>query len=406
MKVMPNQDRPLDGLVVLDFSQFLSGPYASLRLADLGARVIKVERPGVGDLSRYLYLSDTDIDGDNSLFHAINRNKESLTADLRNEEDRALLRRLIARADVMIQNFRPGVIERQGFGYDTVREINPRIVYGSISGFGEDGPWRDLPGQDLLAQARSGLLWLTGSRDDPPMPMGLAVADMFAGAALAQGILAALVGRGIHGRGAHVQTSLFEAMIDFQFEVLTTHLNDGRRQPERSAVNGAHAYLGAPYGIYSTADGHLALAMTPSLERLAELMEIKGLERYYGDDAAMMRERDTIKAVIAETAAQRSTAEWLAVLQPADIWCSEVLDWPDVLASDAWRNLDLEQVIRRNGTTELHALRGPIRLDGQVLKSARAAPVLGADRAAIINDLLSDLVPAESGTDNKPRQGA
>jgi len=406
MKVMPNQDRPLDGLVVLDFSQFLSGPYASLRLADLGARVIKVERPGVGDLSRYLYLSDTDIDGDNSLFHAINRNKESLTADLRNEEDRALLRRLIARADVMIQNFRPGVIERQGFGYDTVREINPRIVYGSISGFGEDGPWRDLPGQDLLAQARSGLLWLTGSRDDPPMPMGLAVADMFAGAALAQGILAALVGRGIHGRGAHVQTSLFEAMIDFQFEVLTTHLNDGRRQPERSAVNGAHAYLGAPYGIYSTADGHLALAMTPSLERLAELMEIKGLERYYGDDAAMMRERDTIKAVIAETAAQRSTAEWLAVLQPADIWCSEVLDWPDVLASDAWRNLDLEQVIRRNGITELHALRGPIRLDGQVLKSARAAPVLGADRAAIINDLLSDLVPAESGTDNKPRQGA
>ena len=406
MKVMPNQDRPLDGLVVLDFSQFLSGPYASLRLADLGARVIKVERPGVGDLSRYLYLSDTDIDGDNSLFHAINRNKESLTADLRNEEDRALLRRLIARADVMIQNFRPGVIERQGFGYDTVREINPRIVYGSISGFGEDGPWRDLPGQDLLAQARSGLLWLTGSRDDPPMPMGLAVADMFAGAALAQGILAALVGRGIHGRGAHVQTSLFEAMIDFQFEVLTTHLNDGRRQPERSAVNGAHAYLGAPYGIYSTADGHLALAMTPSLERLAELMEIKGLERYYGDDAAMMRERDTIKAVIAEVAAQRSTAEWLAVLQPADIWCSEVLDWPDVLASDAWRNLDLEQVIRRNGITELHALRGPIRLDGQVLKSARAAPVLGADRAAIINDLLSDLVPAESGTDNKPRQGA
>ncbi|GGD26157.1 CaiB/BaiF CoA transferase family protein [Sinisalibacter lacisalsi] len=406
MKVMPSQDRPLDGLVVLDFSQFLSGPYASLRLADLGARVIKVERPGVGDLSRYLYLSDTDIDGDNSLFHAINRNKESLTADLRNEDDRALLRRLIARADVMIQNFRPGVIERQGFGYDAVREINPRIVYGSISGFGEDGPWRDLPGQDLLAQARSGLLWLTGSRDDPPMPMGLAVADMFAGAALAQGILAALVGRGIHGRGAHVQTSLFEAMIDFQFEVLTTHLNDGRRPPERGAVNGAHAYLGAPYGIYRTADGYLALAMTPSLERLAELMEIEGLERFYGDDAAMMRDRDTIKAVIAEAAAQRSTAEWLARLQPADIWCSEVLDWPAVLASDAWRNLDLEQVIRRNGTTELHALRGPIRLDGQVLKSPRAAPVLGADRAAIINDLLSDLVPAESGTDKKPRQGA
>jgi len=219
MTPLPQEARPLDGLVVLDFSQFLSGPLASLKLADLGARVIKVERPGTGDLCRHLYLSDTDIDGDNSLFHAINRNKESLTADLKNEADRAMLRDLIARADVMIQNFRPGVIERQGFGWEDVRAINPRIVYGSISGYGEDGPWAPLPGQDLLAQARSGLLWLTGSDGDPPMPMGLAVADMLAGNALALGLLAALVGRGLHGRGAHVQTSLLEAMIDFQFEV-------------------------------------------------------------------------------------------------------------------------------------------------------------------------------------------
>ena len=405
MKVMPTEDRPLHGLVVLDFSQFLSGPYASLKLADLGARVIKIERPGSGDLCRNLYLSDTDIDGDNSLFHAINRNKESLAADLRDEEDRALLRALIARADVMIQNFRPGVIERPGFGYDAVREINPRLVYGSISGFGEDGPWRDLPGQDLLAQARSGLLWLTGSRDDPPMPMGLAVADMLAGGALAHGILAALVGRGVHGRGAHVQTSLFEAMIDFQFEVLTTHLNDGRRAPERSAVNGAHAYLGAPYGVYRTADGYLALAMTPSLERLAGLMGIDGLERYFNDGAAMMRARDAIKTAIAETTRTRRTADWLAVLQPADIWCSEVLDWPEMLASEAFQTLDFEQVIRRNADTALHALRSPIRLNGQVLKSARAAPVLGADRAIIVNDLLPDLVPAGGEADNKPREG-
>ncbi|OIP82212.1 MAG: hypothetical protein AUK37_09430 [Rhodobacterales bacterium CG2_30_65_12] len=235
--------------------------------------------------------------------------------------------------------------------------------------------------------------------------MGLAVADMFAGAALAQGILAALVGRGIHGRGAHVQTSLFEAMIDFQFEVLTTHLNDGRRLPERSAVNGAHAYLGAPYGVYRTADGYLALAMTPELERLSKLLRIEGLETFYGDNPAMMRDRDAIKAIIAEAVVKRTTADWLAVLQPADVWCSEVLDWPQMLGSEAYRALDFEQVIRRNGSTELTALRGPIRLDGQVLKSARAAPVLGADRAAIINDLLSDLVPAESGNDKKPHQG-
>jgi crotonobetainyl-CoA:carnitine CoA-transferase CaiB-like acyl-CoA transferase len=402
MTPLPQEARPLDGLVVLDFSQFLSGPLASLKLADLGARVIKVERPGTGDLCRHLYLSDTDIDGDNSLFHAINRNKESLTADLRDEADRALLRGLIARADVMIQNFRPGVIERQGFGWEDVRAINPRIVYGSISGYGEDGPWAPLPGQDLLAQARSGLLWLTGSDGDPPMPMGLAVADMLAGNALAMGVLAALVGRGVHGRGAHVQTSLLEAMIDFQFEVLTTHLNDGRRMPRRSQVNGAHAYLGAPYGVYATRDGWLALAMTPSLERLAGLMEIAGLERFYGDTAALMTHRDEIKRVIAEAAATRTTADWLKVLQPADIWCSEVLDWPELLASEAFGRLDLLTEIARGAGTRLTALRAPIRIDGQTLASPRAAPALGGDRDRIVEDLLSRPVPGDGSADASP----
>lgn len=391
MRSLPQSERPLNGLVVLDFSQFLSGPLATLKLADLGARVIKVERPGTGDLCRNLYISDTDIDGDNSLFHAINRNKESITADLRNPDDRDRLRALLKSADVMVQNFRPGVIERLGLGYDEVRRINPRIIYGSISGYGEDGPWKDLPGQDLLAQARSGLLWLTGSRDDPPMPMGLAVADMLAGNALAQGILAALVGRGINGRGARVDTSLLEALIDFQFEVLTTHLNDGRRVPKRAAVNGAHAYLGAPYGVYRTADGHLAIAMTPSLRTLAELMGIDGLAQYYDDGTAMMADRDAIKSVMAEAIREKSTADWLAILQPADIWCAEVLDWPELLASEAYRLLDFEQDIRRNGSVLLNAMRGPLRFNGCVLKSDRAAPDLGADGDKVVSDLLTDI---------------
>ena len=384
MRVLPQSERPLDGLVVVDFSQFLSGPLCGLKLADLGARVIKVERPGVGDLCRSLYLSDTEIYGTNSLFHAINRNKESVTADLRNGEDRAALVELIKDADVVIQNFRPGVIERQGFGYDDVKAINPAIVYGSISGYGEDGPWKDLPGQDLLAQARSGLLWLTGNADHSPMPMGLAVADMLAGNALAQGILAALVGRGIHGRGAHVQTSLFEAMIDFQFEVLSTHLNDGERLPERSRVNGAHAYLGAPYGVYATKDSHLALAMTPSLKVLADLLEITGLERFYDDPKAMMAQRDEIKMILAAQLATRTTADWLAVLKPADIWCSEVLNWTQMRAREAYRMLDLEQTILRNGTVRLETLRAPIRINGATLKSERAAPELGQDTARVL----------------------
>lgn len=395
MRILPQDERPLNGLMVVDFSQFLSGPVCSLKLADLGARVIKVERPGVGDLCRYLYLSDVEFDGDNSLFHAINRNKESVTADLKSPDDRQKLSELLSTADVMIQNFRPGVIERQGFGYEAVQKINPSIVYGSISGYGEDGPWKDLPGQDLLAQARSGLLWLTGSQGDPPIPMGLAVADMMAGNALAQGILAALVGRGIHGRGAKVETSLFEAMIDFQFEVLTTHLNDGNRPPERSGVSGAHAYLGAPYGVYETADSHLALAMTPSLQVLADLLDVKGLEHYYDDKNALLAQRDDIKKVLAERIKTRTTADWLAVLQPADIWCSEVLDWSDMLESDAYRTMDFEQTIRRHANLELTAIRAPIRINSATLKSPVAAPGLGQHTDAVFKELPSGSKPTE-----------
>lgn len=394
---------PLDGILIVDFSQFLSGPLCSLKLADLGARVIKIERPGVGDLCRTLYLSDTEIGGTNSLFHAINRNKESFTADLRNEDDRAMLTGLVARADVVLQNFRPGVIERQGFGYDDARALNPGVVYGSISGYGEDGPWVDLPGQDLLAQARSGLLWLTGSAGDPPMPMGLAAADMMAGNALAQGVLAALVRKARTGQGGLVQTSLLEALLDFQFEVLTTHLNDGGRLPQRSAVNGAHAYLGAPYGVYQTADGWLALAMTPSLERLATLMGLSDLDPWFNDPRQAMLDRDAIKTIIAAGVRTNGTAQWLALLQPADIWCAEVLDWPDLMASDAFQRLKMVQHIS-GATASLDTLRGPLRIDGATLTSPRAAPDLGQDRAAIIQEF--GLGQARAGQEGKRRASA
>jgi CoA:oxalate CoA-transferase len=385
---------PLEGILVVDFSQFLSGPLCALKLADLGARVIKIERPVTGDLCRTLYLSDTEIGGTNSLFHAINRNKESLAADLRVAEDRALVAGLVARADVVMQNFRPGVIERQGFDYDACRAINPAVIYGSISGYGNDGPWADLPGQDLLAQARSGLMWLTGSANDPPMPMGLGVADMLAGNALAQGILAALVRRGQTGQGCRVETSLLEVLLDFQFEVLTTHLNDGRRLPHRAAVGGAHAYLGAPYGVYRTQDGWLALAMTPSLERLAGLMGIGGLDQYFADPAATMRHRDAIKAVLAEGIAKAATGHWLGILQAADIWCAEVLDWPALMESEAFRRLGMVQQLSGQGVS-LETLRCPLRIDGQRPANPRPAPGLGADRDRIIADFaLGPTAPA------------
>ena len=375
-------DLPLAGLVVLDMSQFLSGPYATLRLQDLGARVIKIERPGAGDLSRSLYLSDTEIGGDSTIFHAINRGKESLAIDLKCEEDLEKLRRLIAKADVLVQNFRPGVIERLGLDYEIVRAINPAIVYGSISGYGEEGPWVKRPGQDLLAQARSGVMWLSGDDGDGPVPMGLAVGDMFAGAALAQGLLAGLVKRGMTGQGSHVQTSLLEALVDFQFEVLTTYLNDGKRMPKRSGFRSAHAYLSAPYGVYEARDGYLAIAMTP-IAKLRDLMDVAALSPYADDPESWFTRRDEIKRIIAAAIAEKSIAQWQSVFEPADIWCSPVLDWDQLMESEGFSVLDMLQRVEREDDVSILTTSSPIRVNGVRPKRARAAPAVGEHTATI-----------------------
>jgi CoA:oxalate CoA-transferase len=373
--------KPLQGVLVLDFSQFLSGSLATLRFADLGARVIKIERPGTGDLGRSLYLSDTDVHGENTLFHAINRNKESYAADLKNPSHLEQLFKLIARADVLVQNFRPGVMERLGLGYEEVSHLNNRLIYGIVTGYGNAEIWRDRPGQDLLAQARSGIMWLSGNDGDPPTPMALAVADMLAGHNLCEGILACLIRRGMTGRGGLVETSLIEALLDFQFEVLTTHLNDGRRPPRRSAFRNAHAYLAAPYGIYDTANGYLALAMThlPTLGKLLDLPELETIT----DAATGFLRREEIKISIAERLKEQTTEHWLQILNAADIWCAEVLDWPKLLASEALQQLAMLQTLTDGEGTEILTTRLPIRLDQNLLISERLAPKVGQHTKAI-----------------------
>ncbi len=367
--------KPLTGLLVVDFSQFLAGPSASLRMADLGARVIKIERPGAGDLCRQLYISNLSLDGDSTLFHSINRNKQSYAADLKNPDDLARIRKLLAHADVMIQNFRPGVIEKIGLGYDAVRALNPRLVYGEVTGYGSSGPWRNKPGQDLLVQALSGLPYLNGDAAQPPVPFGLAVADMMAGAHLVQGILATLLRRGITGLGGKVEVSLLESVLDLQFEALSTYLNDGGKPPERSAVNNAHAYLGAPYGIYATADGYLALAMG-SILRLGELLDCPALTTYT-DPAALFDQRDEIKSILVQHLKHNTTQHWLSILEPADIWCADVLTWDRLFAHDAFKALEMVQTIDSRPGAPMRTTRCPIRIDGELLTSPLAAPRIG-----------------------------
>ena len=377
--------RPLEGLTVLEFSQFLSGPYAGLRLSDLGARVIKIERPEVGDLCRTLYISDTDLEGDSTLFHAINRNKESFSANLKDSTDLELVKKLIAKADIITQNFRPGVIEKIGLDYENVKKINPQIVYGSISGYGSDGPWKDLPGQDLLAQSRTGLVWLNGNGGEAPTPMGLAVADMLAGHSLVEGILAGIIKRFRTNEGSHIETSLVEALLDFQFEVLTTYFNDGNRKPVRSKYNNAHAYLSAPYGIYKTKDSYIAIAMTP-LPKLGELLDLEFLKNLH-DQKIWFTERDQIKKKIGDWLVNQTNQEILNILEPADIWCAEVLDWEKMLKHEGFNILNMTQRIKSLDGLDIKTLRCPIRVDGEIFKSDLAAPKVGQDNEKIIKEM-------------------
>lgn len=377
---------PLEGMLVLDFSQFLAGPMAAMRLGDLGARVIKIERPQGGDIGRRLAFAGVVEDGDTLSFHITNRNKESYAADLKNEEDRVGIRALVAKADVIVQNFRPGIMERLGFGYDAVAAVNPGVIYASVSGYGTEGPWKDRPGQDLLAQSLSGLPWLNGSSDDPPVPVGIALADVIASIHLASGITAALLRRERTGLGGRVDTSLLESMLDLQFELLSAHLGDPSIVVKRGARNTAHAFLQAPYGVYPTSDGYLAIAMT-SVPELGALIGLAALEQYIDPDT-WWTEQTAITRALADHLATRSTEHWLDILDAADVWCAPVLTLPELVGHDGFRALDMAQQTERpdaagGAPVAIQTIRTPVRYDGRVLKNERGAPRLGEHTEAI-----------------------
>lgn len=373
--------QPLEGIIVVDFSQFLSGPSAGLRMADMGAQVIKIERPGVGDICRQLYVSDVKIEGESTIFHAINRNKQSYAADLKDEEDLQKVKKIIEQADVLLHNFRPGVMQRIGLDYETVKAINPNIIYAEVNGYGDEGPWRDLPGQDLLLQSISGLTWLSSNSDDGPTPMGVAVVDILAGTHITQGILASLYQRAITGEGALVQVSMLESILDFQFEVLTCFYNDGRELPVRSAVNNGHAYISAPYGIYSTSDGYLALAMGDII-KLAGLLQCESLKTFT-DPASWFNQRDEIKTILADHLVGQSTQYWLSVLEPADVWCARVLDYDRLIKEKGYGVMDMEIKVKTSNGISVTTTRCPIRMDGKFFISDKGAPLLGEHNEAI-----------------------
>lgn len=378
--------KPLEDYLIVDFSQFLSGPSASLRLADLGARVIKIEKPETGDICRTLYTSDLIMNGESSIFHTINRNKESFAIDFKTPEGLEQIKKLLAKADVVMHNFRPGVMERVGLSYNDVKAINPKVVYAEISGYGNHPDLVKKPGQDLLLQSLTALTWLTGNQDNGPLAMGLSIVDMLAGAHLAQGIMAALYRKTVNQSGALVQVSMLDAAIDFQFETITTYFNDGGELPVRTQRNNAHAYLGAPYGIYKTKNGYLALAMG-SIPVLAELLSCEALLQFPENTFEL---RDDIKAVLANHIATQNTDHWLGLLEPADIWCAKVLNYQQLFKEEGFKVLEFTQNVSMLDGYSYATTRCPITIDGETFTSRKGSPKLGQDNDNILKEFIYD----------------
>ena len=380
--------KPLEGLIVLEFCQFLAGPSAGLKLADLGARVIKIERPIKGEACRQLSIKDLFVDDSSLLFHTINRNKESFAADLKNPDDLVLIQKLIAKADIMTHNFRPGVMEKIGLDFDQTLAINPKIIYGTITGYGNKGPWAKKPGQDLLLQSLSGLSWLSGRKSQGPVPFGLAVADLMCGNHFVQGILAALLKRAKSGKGVLVEVSLLESILDVQFEAITSFLNDGGQLPERGDVKGsAHAFLSAPYGVYQTQDSYLSLAMGD----LLFIGKTLGLDlSHYADKHQWFASRDEIREILSKKIITQKADYWIDLLQKEGIWCGKVLNYKELDSQPFVDELSLKQTVKNSDGKTLVTTRSPIQLDGNILVSKKAAPKVGEDNENIHKQFLND----------------
>ena len=375
----------LEGIKILDATQMLAGPLAATRLGDLGADVIKIEPPVNGEFNRTHGFEDVRVHGEMSTFTAVNRNKRSLAIDLKNTESLSVIDDLVRSADVFLQNFRHGTGDRLGVGYERLREINPRLVYCSISGYGSTGPYRDRPGQDLVLQGYSGSMFSVGSAGDPPEPGALWAADVMTGYQAAIGILAALRAREVTGSGQHVEVDMFSVVLDAQLQELVTFLNAGRA-PERTVERSAHASIPAPYGVYRTSDGWLTLAMSP-LPALGEVLDddwLRGL-RDYNDGHV---HKDAVYARIKDLFLDRTTAEWIALCDAVNVWAGPVYDYADVVVDPhaLATGTFVDQPSGENGLT-VRTVRPPIRMSDTPLTIRRGAPRLGADTRDILSGI-------------------
>ncbi|MEO3754148.1 CoA transferase [Streptomyces sp. B6B3] len=374
--------RVLEGVRVLDLSIAMSGPFAAMKLGDLGADVIKVE-PLTGEWQRHAAAGGATGNEVNASFLSLNRNKRSLSVDLKSEAGLAALHRLVATADVFLQNYRPGVAQRLGVDYETLRAIRPDLVYVSISGYGETGPYARRPGQDLLLQAMSGALFSAGRPGQAPTPAPYFLVDAFAAYSAFEGALAALFHRQRTGEGQLVQVNMLDAIIAAQMQEISVRTVGGVPQRRGEAIH-AHSYIRAPYGVYPTSDGYLALTFAEPA-RLAELLDEPGLASLDAERDGFER-REEISTLVEARLRTRDTAHWLDVLGAAGVWCGPVYDYDELLADPQVRHN--ESFVSYEHPTEGRVTTPgfPFRLAASPPSVTRPAPLNGQHTREVLAD--------------------
>ncbi len=366
---------PLAGIRVLDFTERMQGPYGTQILADFGADVLKVERaqaltpdgrPDERYGSRFLYGKDPE----DSRFYtagflAANRNKRSIAIDLKSEQGREVAHRLVGISDVVYENFRPGVMERLGLGYDACRAINPSVIYASASGYGQSGPYVDLPGQDILAQAVAGFGAMNADAEGRPVPVGMSITDVMGGMNGAIGVLAALVHRALTGEGQRVAVSLLESAIAAQSEQAVHFLNTRAGEMRRRTPGHGLAYIPAPYGFFATKDGYIALSSGRQLAQYSRILGIPDLSKdpRYNEYWAREANREEFEATLEAALQAKTTGEWVALMRAEDLFCAPVNTFERAFSDPQVRHTEM--------VVEVDSPIGPLRLIGVPWKLSR-----------------------------------
>lgn len=373
----------LSGIRVLDFTQMMLGPLCTQNLADLGAEVIKVERPGQGEWIRSMPILGEFVGGDGAAFHAFNRNKRSITVNLKSKEGREALLEMAKNCDVVVENYRSGVMERLGLGYEDFKKVNPKIIYASGNGWGTysylaKDNW---PGQDLLIQAMSGIMFNTGKKSDAPTACGTAVADFAASQALAIGILGALIARNTHGVGQKLETNLYSATLAMMGQENFAVLNQDIKL-ERSEAGIASAWNDAPYGSYPTKNGWICIAMCP-LDKLGKIMNSEALAKLDS-----WNERNEAKRLIETLTVTMTTEEWMATFREFDVWAAPIRTAAEAMQElvdlDSSRLVTMQHAI----AGEVKAVGNPITMYGTPVQTKSAAPTVGQHTEEVITEIL------------------